>query len=242
MMGWWQRIWGSSDRYVDDWVRGIERTLNTAAGVRVTVADALTLPGVAACIEVLSQDIAKVPLVLKRRTGSGGDMTDATEHPLYGLLRYGPAPWLSSYVWRKALAHATLAHGNGYVRVRRDSRFQLQQMSNIRPGSVTVRWTADGEPFYDVTAFGGRVETGLTWYDVLHVPYRASCDGACDGGVIGVSPIMQNREALGAALATERFAAKFFANGARPSMIIEMDRKLPNDEVGKRIQIGRAHV
>ena len=48
--------WGPSaqDRYVDDWLKGIERGLATATGIRVTVQDALTVPGISACIQVQS--------------------------------------------------------------------------------------------------------------------------------------------------------------------------------------------
>jgi phage portal protein BeeE len=60
-------------------------------------------------------------------------------------------------------------------------------------------------------------------------PYRGSNDGAVNGGVIGISPIDQNRETVALAIAAERFAGSFFANGARPSVVIEMDKKLPND-------------
>jgi hypothetical protein len=56
--------------------------------------------------------------------------------------------------------------------------------------------------------------------------------------VLGISPIMQNKETVALMIAAERFAALFFANGAQPSMILEYDRKLPNDEVAQRIRAG----
>ena len=73
---------------------------------------------------------------------------------------------------------------------------------------------------------------------MIHVAYRDSNDGAENGGVLGISPIMQNKETVALMLAAERFAALFFANGAQPSMILEYDKKLPNDEVAQRIRAG----
>jgi phage portal protein BeeE len=70
---------------------------------------------------------------------------------------------------------------------------------------------------------------------VIHVAYRYSNDGAENGGVLGVSPIMQNKETVALMIAAERFAALFFANGAQPSMILEYDKELPNDEVAQRL-------
>ncbi len=237
-MGLFRQILGApdvsaQDRYLDDWVKGLERGLSSATGLRVTVRDALTIPGIAACIQVQSEDIAKVPLDLKRRTAKGFE--PATEHPLFAVLKHGPAPWLSSYRWRKAMAHAVLAHGNNYSRVWRTEAGLLQRITPIQTGRTTMRWAEDGEPFFDVAMPAGLVR-GLTWQDIVHVAYRDSDDGAENGGVIGISPIIQNKETVALMLAAERFAAKFFGNGARPSIALEYDKKLPNDEVGARIR------
>jgi phage portal protein BeeE len=111
-MGWWSEFLGApqpeaQDRYIDDWLRGIEPGIATATGLRVTVESALTVPGLSACIQVQSEDLAKVPLDLKKRTDRGYE--PAVDHPLYALLKYGPSPWLPSYRWRKAMVHAALS-------------------------------------------------------------------------------------------------------------------------------------
>lgn len=239
-MGWWSQFLGgpdigAQDRYVDNWLKGMEGGLKSATGIQVTVAEALTCPGIAACVQVQSEDLAKVPLALKRRTDAGHEM--ATEHPLYRLLKFGPAPWLSSYRWRKALVHAAMTRGNGYSRVWRSESGYLDKITPIQGGSCSVRWTAESEPFFDITSATG-IERGLTWQDVIHVAYRDSTDGAVNGGILGTSPIMQNKETVALMIAAERFAAAFFANGAQPSMILEYDKKLPDDDVARRIRAG----
>jgi HK97 family phage portal protein len=239
-MGWWSRLLGgpeigAQDRYIDDWLRGMERGIATATGIRVTVQEALTCPGIAACIQVQSEDLAKVPLVLKRRTDAGYE--PANDQDLYRLLKFGPSPWLSSYRWRKALVHGAMAHGNHYSRVWRNDIGSIEQITPIQTGRCGVRWAADGEPFFDITSPTG-IERGLTWQDVIHVAYRDSSDGAENGGILGVSPILQNKETVGLMLAAERFAGAFFANGAQPSMILEYDKKLPDDDVARRIRAG----
>lgn len=237
-MAFWSNWFGGAsaqDRYVDDWLKGIERGLVTATGIRVTVEEALTCPGISACIQVQSEDLAKVPLDLKRRVQGGFE--PATEHRLYGLLKHGPAPWMSPYRWRTALAHETLARGNHYSRNWRGENGELDKITPIQKGGTIVRWADDGEPFFDVMSSSG-MERGLTWQDVIHIAYRDSSDDAVNGGILGVSPIMQNKETVALMIAAERFAALFFANGAQPSMILEYDKKLPNDEVAARIRAG----
>lgn len=222
------------DRYIDDWLRGMERGLETATGIRVTVEDALRVPGIAACIQVQSEDLAKVPLDLKRRTDAGYE--PATEHPLHRLLKFGPSDWLSSYHWRVGLVSNAMGRGNHYSRVHRVAG-RLQRITPIQAGATEPRWSADGEPFFDVT-IDGKVERGLNWYDIVHVTYRSSDLGAANGGIIGTSPIMQNKETVALMIAAERFAGLFFANGAHPSVVLETDKRLPNDDVAKRMREG----
>lgn len=237
-MRWLSAILGApqieaQDRYVDDWIKGIDSGLMSATGLRVTVQDALTVPGISACIQVQAEDIAKVPLDLKRRTSAGYE--PAVEHPLHRLLKFGPNPWTSPFAWRSSMAHAALAHGNDYSRVWRTESGMLEKITPIQTGRTTQRWTGEGEPFFDIAGDGG-IERNLSWQDVIHVPYRGSKDRAEHGGTYGVSPIAQNKETVGLMLATERFAARFFANGARPSIAIEFDRKLDDDAVAKRLR------
>ena len=241
-MGFWRRILGGesqqnrySDIAIEDLV-GAFGGMISATGLHVTTADALTVPGIAACIQVLTEDLAKVPLELYRKTSSG-TRQKATDHPLYALLKGHPAPWLSSFAWRRALLHNALAHGNGFSRAWRTERGTVEKITLLKHGQTNVRWASDGEPFFDLNS-GGGTETGLSWQDVIHIPYRGTTDRGSGGGIMGISPIQQNKETIALALAAERFAAKFFANGARPSVVLEYDKKLPNDDVAARIRAG----
>ncbi len=219
----------------EPWLLDLFGGVVTATGLRVTVKDALTVPGIAACIQVLSEDVAKVPFPLYRLDG-GKTRSLALEHPLYSLIRSHPAPWLSSYDWRRAIVHNQLSRGNGYSRVHRDEAGRVVRLTLPQPGRVQQRWTSEGEPFFDVGGMSGEYARGLSYQDMIHLAYRGSNDHAENGGIYGVSPIQQHPEAIALAIAAERFAAKFFANGARPSVVIETEQKLPNDAVAARIR------
>ena len=224
----------SSDE-VTEWLRGGLGGIVTATGLRVTIEDARTVPGVSACIGVLKEDLSKVPLTLFRRNDDGSRV-QAEDHPLYWLLKNGPAPWKSAFSWRMAMWDAALSHGNAYSRINRSSIGQLGSINFIQPGRTTPRWAADSEPYYDVRADTGHVERNLTWQDVIHLAYQESSDCAANGGTTGVSPLSRHRESLALALAAERFAARFFANGAHPSFVLETEKRLPTDEVAKRMR------
>ena len=67
--------------------------------------------------------------------------------------------------------------------------------------------------------------------DMLHLPY-VTLDGQ-----IGLSPIMQARQTVGAALAMDKFGARFFANNARPNVVIKVPGAMrPEDKTKARTE------
>ena len=218
------------------WLIDLFGGMVTATGLRVGVREAMTVPAIASCVQVLSEDIAKVPLILYKRT-KGGGRERAVNHPLYRMLKERPSAWMTSFMWRRLSISAACQHGNSYSRVYRDYAGRIVSIRPLPHGATTMKWSSDGEPFFDIN-IGGQRETSLSFRDVIHFPYRATQDGCANGGLTGQSPIAMHREAIALAVATERFGAKYFANGARPSAVLELDGKLPNDEVAARIRSG----
>lgn len=207
----------------------------TASGIRINAQVALSVPGINACINVLAEDLAKVPCMLYRRSKDRKRKELATDHPLFPLLSSHPAPWLNTFTWRRAKIAAALTRGNAYSRVIRDPAGRVIRITLLKPGRTTPKWTEEGEPFYDVME--STTKTTYSWQDILHMPYQADAEpSARYAGVIGVSPIARHSEAIALAVAAERFAAAFFRNGAKPSFVVEMDGKLPKDEVANRIR------
>ncbi|WP_451988830.1 phage portal protein [Azospirillum argentinense] len=220
----------------EGWLLDLFGGMVTATGLRVGVQDALRLPGVAACVQVLSEDLAKVPLVIYRKKRGGGK-EPATDHPLYHLLNRRMCPWLPAFHGRRVWLHNAMALGNQFNRLKRDDAGDVRRITPVQPGRTQTRWTEESEPFYDIMLGSGMLRD-LSFQQVLHIPYRASNDGAEHGGLWGRSPLEMHRESLALAIAAERFAARFFANGARPSVVIEMAGKMPNDAVGQRVRAG----
>ena len=78
-----------------------------------------------------------------------------------------------------------------------------------------------GEIVYEYTRSSDDARTSsgsivlLKAKDVLHIP------GLGFDGLVGYSPIAMARNAIGLAMATEEYGAKFFANGATPGGVLE---------------------
>jgi HK97 family phage portal protein len=89
---------------------------------------------------------------------------------------------------------------------------------------VSVYPSLDEESLvYKVTRKNGNIDT-LDGSDVIHVPCIAL------DGVAGLSPISQNRQAIGLALAAEAAGASFFGNGSRPSGYLSLETALKPDQ------------
>ena len=91
----------------------------------------------------------------------------------------------------------------------------------LMPNKMTVDRDDKGQLYYSYTRSSEEAPTMkgntviLRPSDVLHIP------GLGFDGLVGYSPIAMAKNAIGLAIATEEYGAKFFANGAAPSGVLE---------------------
>jgi len=184
----------------------------TASGKTVTERTAMQTTAVYACVRILAEAIAGLPLHVYRYTADGGKVR-AIDHPLYYLLHTEPNPEMTSFVFRETLMTHLLLWGNAYAQVIRDGAGRVQALYPLLPNKMTVDRTPNGQLFYEYRTDTGSVV--LRPEEVLHIP------GLGFDGLIGYSPIAMARNAIGMALACEEYGASFFANGANPGGVLE---------------------
>ena len=192
----------------------------STAGKAVTEHSAMQMTAVYACVRILSEAIAGLPLHLYRYNDSGGK-EKALDHPLYLLLHDEPNPEMSSFVFRETLMTHLLLWGNAYAQIIRNGKGEIVALYPLMPNRMTVDRDDQGRLYYSYqmsnsdapTMPGGTVI--LKPSDVLHVP------GLGFDGLVGYSPIAMAKNAIGLAIATEEYGARFFANGATPGGILE---------------------
>ena len=192
----------------------------TAAGKTVTEQSAMQLTAVYACVRILAEAIAGLPLHLYRR-GKNGSKDKAADHPLYSLLHDEPNPEMTSFVFRETMMTHLLLYGNCYSQIIRDGRGQVTALYPLMPNQMSVDRDESGQLYYTYLRSNEEAATmsGSTVYlmpeNVLHVP------GLGFDGLVGYSPIAMARNSIGMALACEEYGARFFANGASPSGVLE---------------------
>jgi HK97 family phage portal protein len=191
----------------------------TTAGKTVTERSAMQMTAVYSCVRILAEAIAGLPVHLYRYTKDGGK-EKALSHPLYRLLHDEPNPEMSSFVFRETLMTHLLLWGNAYAQVIRNGKGEVIALYPLMPNKMTVNRDDKGRLYYQylrtLDETGHKTETVVLFPpDVLHIP------GLGFDGLVGYSPIAMAKNAIGLAIATEEFGAKFFANGAAPSGVLE---------------------
>ena len=180
----------------------------------------MQMTAVYSCVRILAEAIAGLPLHLYRYTDSGGK-EKATDHPLYLLLHDEPNPEMSSFVFRETLMTHLLLWGNAYAQIIRNGKGEVMALYPLMPNKMSVERDENGQLYYTYTRSAEEAKTAETGRvillpkDVLHIP------GLGFDGLVGYSPIAMAKNAIGLAIATEEYGAKFFANGAAPSRVLE---------------------
>lgn len=191
----------------------------TSAGKVVNEHNAMQLTTVYACVRIIAEAIAGLPLHLYRYTDSG--KKKAVDHPYYYLLHDEPNPEMSSFTFRETLMTHLLLYGNAYAQKIFDNRGRITALYPLIPSQMAVLRDAAGRIVYQYTYTPNDAKPGtsktvnLSREEVLHIP------GLGFNGLVGFSPIAMARNALGLAMATEEYGSKFFANGAQPSGVLE---------------------
>lgn len=191
------------------------------AGVTVTEANATNLSAVWACVRSISEDVAKLPLKVYKRTGEAEDDRQVVRsHPAYRLLNAQANSDLTpAFILREFLGWSVKLWGNGFAEIERTRSGRPIALWPMLPARTQLRRNEAGDLEYLYRSEGG-AEVTLPAEDVLHVR------GPTKDGIVGYSVVSQARESLGAAMATDQFAQRFWANGARPSGAIRIKGKL----------------
>ena len=192
-----------------------------SSGVSVTADSSLKVAAVYACVKVLAETIASLPLTIYERVGSDGKKP-ATGYPLYPILHDAPNAFMTSFDFRESqMAHLCL-RGESYARIVRNSRDQIEEMLPLNPARMDVA-VANGLPVYVYRYEDGKQEPiprEQIWH-VKHLPISCTYNGDMPEGYRGVSPIQVARESIGLSMAADQYGGRFFANNASVGMALK---------------------
>ena len=191
----------------------------SGAGKSVTAQTAIQLSTVYACVRVISETVASLPLGVYEATDDGN--LKAGDHPLYHLLHDEPNAEMTSFVFREVMLAHLLLYGNSYSQIIRSGKNTVVGLYPLLPDHMDVDRDSKGNLTYTYTTSDGKTVV-IKPQDILHIP------GLGFDGIIGYSPIALEKNAIGLGIASEEYGSKFFSNGARPSGILTHPNTVKN--------------
>ncbi|WP_425401251.1 phage portal protein [Algiphilus sp.] len=198
-----------------------------AAGVGVTPDAALQVSAVYACIQVIAQSIASLPVKIYREQGNG-DKREDREHPLYDLLHDSPNTDQTAYEFKYMMGAHLACYGNSINELKPGRRGFADQIVPIHPDCVTPRKTPGGEVIWQINDGKGprELSSDRVWH-IRGTPFRAP------DGIRSISPLDMERQAVGDAMASRDYSARFWANDGTPPSWIEHPSHFKDDESRK---------
>lgn len=191
----------------------------STAGKPVNPRTAVQMTAVYACVRVIAETVASLPLHVYQYTDEGSEK--AISHPLYRILHDEPNTEMTSFILRETMLSHLLLWGNSYCQILRNGRGQVLGLYPLLPEKMAVDRDERGALTYDYTALDGSTAR-LRPEDVLHIP------GLGFDGILGYSPIALEKNAIGLGMAAEEYGSRFFSNGATPSGVLTHPNTVKN--------------
>ena len=185
------------------------------ANVNVTDERAMMISTVFACVRVLVQTGATLPLGFYRRVTDGRETLE-TSHYLCQLLKYSPNNFMTAKEFRQALWTQRVLWGNGYAKIKWMGDRPVS-LTPLKPEYMAV-YRGDNGLMYKYNTKDGVKE--YSQHDIFHLK------GFSSDGVMGLSALAYARQSLGLSVSADRSAAK--AVNGHANAVLELDT-IPTD-------------
>ena len=168
----------------------------STAGKNVNEHSAMQMTAVYACVRILSEAIAGLPLHMYRYKDEGGK-EKALDHNLYQLLHDEPNPEMTSFVFRETLMTHLLLWGNAYAQIIRNGKGEVIALYPLMPNRMSVNRDSNGMLYYQYQKSNDDAPTMegssviLSPSELLYVP------GLGFDGLVDYSPISMVKKAIG---------------------------------------------
>lgn len=201
----------------DDWRQGITRGTGRQGAMKISAVNA--------CVECLSNSMAKLPLFIMN-----ANTKEHVPHRLLDVLTRRPNEAMTPSVYKKLIETNRLLGGNGYALILRDARTaRVQELIPIHYSYVRPWIDETGRLWYLVTnPLTGELRK-LGTYDILH--YKAYTED----GIHGISVLSRAQEVIDTAKAAQAYENGLYTRNARPVGVLKTDADV-NKEAKEKIR------
>lgn len=193
--------------------------------INVKGKNALKEATVFACIRILSEAVAKLPIKVYQDVNG---IKKATNHPLYSLIKTRPNPYMTTFNFFNCLEAQRNLHGNSYASIEYD-----------RYGQVKALWPMDSEKVEIWIDDKGLLNTrNKLWY-IVNLPNGEKIKLKSDeilhfkgftlDGISGITPLTYLRTLIENCKSSEEYINKFYQSGMQTKGIVQYVGDLNSD-------------
>lgn len=188
-----------------------------SSGKAVSIDSALQVSAVWACVRLIAETIATLPLGVYIRKKDGSREIDRSMR-LHDLISNMPNSRMTAVNFWESVVASMLFRGAAYVEVKRLGG-QAVALDILMPQLIT--WCKKKELWIYREAGGSRE---ISPADVMHIP-AFSLDG-----INGLSPLQYGAVVIGSAISADEAASGTFKNGLMPTVAFSVDRVLKKEQ------------
>lgn len=194
-----------------NWINGGE----TSSGEVVNEETAMKMAAVYACIRLLSQSVAKLPLHVYNN--KGGKKIKDEKHAVTQLLETRPNPYMTPFDFKMTMEAHRQLYGNAYAEIQfgRDGYPKGLWILNPELTEVVTDDKNHGRVWYTTVLPDGQT-VKLKYENVLHIKNIGLT------GLKGMSPIAVARETIGSQMASQKYVSKFYKNGTTAKGVLSV--------------------
>ncbi|PVZ89985.1 phage portal protein [Serratia sp. S1B] len=189
--------------------------------------DLLSFHAVFSCVSLVSKDLGKLPLELRKKDG---EVWTTVKDPRFKFLQK-PNRFQTMQQFIEHWAISKLTRGNTYVLKFRDAFGLVQQLFVLNPDLVTPLVSDAGEVFYQIGIDKLAQQSQsiiLPASEIIHDRWNCFYHP-----LVGLSPISACVLAASGGVAIQKYGTNFFHNMSRPSGILTAPGKIAEDDAKK---------
>lgn len=189
------------------------------AATPVTFDTAMQLSAVWACVKLLAETPASLPLHFYRKNPDGRVNYD--DHALALLFQNKVNRYQNRVEFWETVFLNLLVHGNAYCQIERRGNTIISLLP-LMSAQMETRLLSDGSISYQYEndQYGVNV---FAEKSIWHLKLMGN-------GITGLSPLAYQRNTLGIAQAAEKAVSNIYKNGAKPSGVLKLDKLLTKDQ------------
>lgn len=197
-------------------------------GVDVTAQNALGVPAVMACVNVLAETMGALPLSIWEIDGE--QRKEAVNHPLYGLFHGRVNPQMTAVEWLEWTVANTALRGDAFSEIHLDGAGRIRELTPKRFEDVQIV-TDKGPLFFRIVGEGKprRVEADA----MLRTPWKIQADG------VSLSPIALQRNSFAISMQARKYQEKLLSNNAAPKGAIKVPTSIGDEAAEALIESWR---